>query len=222
MATPVIVPAYIPRSLEEVFAVAKRVKSFTRELHIDAVDGVFADTMSWPYGSGVGSGSPHEARTLADMFDIEFDLMVADTLSELPRYLAARPKRVVVHLESCVDVAQALELAHEAGALLGLAAGNDTPLDFFLDELAHADFAQCMGIATVGSQGQPCDERVFDRIASVRARYPEYAVSVDGAVNQGSIVQIAATGVARLIVGSAIIQQQDPMQAYQDLVAAVS
>jgi ribulose-phosphate 3-epimerase len=212
-----LVPAHIPVSLEDIFRVAKLIKPFTRDFHVDVVDGVFVDSVSWPYGVGGGNGSPHEARTLADMFDIEFDLMVADALSELPRYLAARPKRVVVHLESCMDVALAHHMAKDAGVQLGLSASNDTPLDFFLDELAHADYAQCMGIRTIGSQGQPLDEEVFSRMRVLRERYPTLPISVDGSINAATIARFAATEAERLIVGSAIVKQADPEAAYREL-----
>jgi pentose-5-phosphate-3-epimerase len=212
-----IVPAYIPTSLEDVFRIAKVVKPFTRELHIDVVDGVGVDAVSWPYGSGEGSGTPEEARTLADMFDIEYDLMVADGLSELPRYLSARPKRVVVHVESCVDIPAAKTLAKEAGVLLGIASENDTPLEVLFPELVHADYVQCMGIATIGSQGQPFDERIFGRIAAIRHSYPDLEISADGSVNIDTIARLELAGVSRFIVGSAVIKQKDPGAAYRAL-----
>ena len=54
-----IVPAVIPKSLEELFVVAKRVQFFSRELQIDVVDGVFVPNTSWPYGEGEKKGNPN-------------------------------------------------------------------------------------------------------------------------------------------------------------------
>ncbi|MFM2374740.1 MAG: hypothetical protein RLZZ234_735 [Candidatus Parcubacteria bacterium] len=215
-----LVPACIPVSLEDIFRVAKLIKPFTRDFHIDVVDGIAVDALSWPYGSGEGSGDPHEARNLADMFEIEYHLMVADCLLELPRYLAARPRRIVVQIETCVDIALAHRMAHEAGVLLGLSVGNDIDLDFVLAELAHVDYVQCMGIHTIGAQGQPLDKEVFLRMQAIHEHYPTLPIAVDGSVNQHTIARFAVSPASRLIVGSAIIKQADPEAAYRALAAA--
>ncbi len=212
-----LVPALIPRSREDVFAIAKRVKPFAREIQIDVVDGMFVDAISWPYGTGDMKGDPAEIRTLSDMFDLEFDLMVADPLIELSRYLAARPKRIIVHMDARPDVAAVAALIHESGALFGLATTNDTPLEYFLEELAHADYAQCMGITPVGAQGRPFDERTLDRVRAVREQFPDIEIAVDGSVNAATIPRLLEAGVNRFVSGSAILSASDPTSAYAEL-----
>lgn len=212
-----IVPAVIPTSLEHVFATAKRVKSFVREFQVDVVDGSFVPFVSWPYGGGGMLGQPKEIRSLSSMFDIEIDLMVDAAEEELPRWIAAGVKRVVIHLESYNDVEAARALCDEAGVLLGVAALNDTPLSLFLDALEHAHSAQCMGIARIGTQGQPFDLRVLPRIDAVRAKFPELEVSVDGSVNKDTLLTLRTHGVSRFIVGSALSSSSDIEATYKEL-----
>jgi len=216
-----IVPAVIPTSLEHVFATAKRVKPFVREFQIDVVDGVFVPFVSWPYGTGEAAGQPKDIRSLSTMFDIEIDLMVDAAEEELPRFIAAGVKRVVIHLESYDDVEAARVLCDEAHVLLGVAAGNDTPLALFLDALEHAQFAQCMGIARIGTQGQVFDMRVLERIRAVRAKFPELPVAVDGSVNRDTLLTLRAHGVSRFIVGSALMSSENIAATYAELSALV-
>ena len=217
-----IVPAVIPISLENIFATAKRVKPFVREFQVDVVDGVFVPFVSWPYGKGELEGQPRDIRTLDTMFDIEIDLMIDAAEEELPRWLAAGVKRVVIHMETYTDVAAARALCDEAGAKLGVASSNDTPLGLYLDALEHAQFAQCMGIASIGTQGQPFDLRVLERIDAVRATFPEMPIAVDGSVNRDTILTLRAHGVSRFIVGSALMAAVDIQKTYtalEDLLA---
>jgi pentose-5-phosphate-3-epimerase len=212
-----IVPAVIPTSLEHVFATAKRVKPFVREFQVDVVDGLFVPFVSWPYGAGELSGQPKDIRSLCSMFDIEIDLMVDVAEEELPRWIAAGVKRVVIHLESYNDVEAAHALCDEAGVLLGVATLNDTPLSLYLDALEHAQFAQCMGIAKIGSQGQPFDMRVLERIDAVRAKFPQLPIAVDGSVNSDTLLTLRAHGVSRFIVGSALMSSENIGATYAEL-----
>ncbi len=200
---------------------AKRIESFSRELQIDVVDGIFVSNTSWPYGEGEMKGSPMGIVELAKKFDIEMDLMIDDALGEIPKWIEAKVKRVVVHVESCFDVRMARELCDAAHVELGVSASNDTPLDMYLEALEHAHYAQCMGIRRIGVQGEPFDESVFVRIAAVRAKFPAMTISVDGSVNKESIARLSEAGVTRLISGSAILSQPDAEVAYKELLTLV-
>ena len=159
-----IIPAVIPKSLDDIVSTVRRVEVFAKEIQIDVVDGIFVENISWPYGFREGKGLPADIHQLAHTCDIEVDLMIHDPLTELPRWLDAGVKRVVIHIESCKnlseDIARAAMLCHEHGALLGVSAGNDTSLDTVTAVLPHADYVQCMGIARIGVQGEPFDLRV--------------------------------------------------------------
>jgi pentose-5-phosphate-3-epimerase len=215
-----IVPACIPESISDVFSVAKRYKPFSREIHIDVTDGIFTPHASWPMGGGERAGEPHEIRTLADMFDIEFDLMLADSLLEIPRYVSARARRIVVHAETCLNVALARDISHAAHVELGLAASLDTPLELFLNELQYADYAQCMGIAHIGSHGQPFDERVYEYVDAVRQAYPAMPISVDGAMNTETIPRLSQYNVSRFVVGSPLRYGDTPEEMYRALMVS--
>jgi pentose-5-phosphate-3-epimerase len=74
-----------------------------------------------------------------------------------------------------------------------------------------------MGIYDIGSQGQPLDEAVFEKIAYMKQQYPHLSVTIDGSVNAQTIERLKAAGADRFIVGSAVTLQSEPESAYKTL-----
>lgn len=216
-----LIPAIIPNTLADVVRVAEIMGHFSEELHIDVVDGVFVPNISWPYGTGAMKGEPRDSATITERFKVEVDLMIHDALRELPAWITAGVARAVVHIESCFDVEEAKKICSEKGVLLGVAANNDTPLDVLLSELQFADYVQCMGIAHIGVQGEPFDERALERIQKIKSAFPGLLISIDGSVNKETIARLHEAGAERFIAGSAILHSRNPEVAYQELFALV-
>ncbi len=63
-----------------------------------------------------------------------------------------------------------------------------------------------MGIAHIGYQGEPFDERVIDKIREFHNAHPEIMISVDGGVTLDNAPDLVAVGVKRLVSGSAIFE----------------
>ncbi len=218
----IVVPALIPRSITDISATIELAKRFTSEIQIDVVDGEFVNSVSWPYGGGDMSGDPNQLGVLGEKIGIEFDLMVLNPHIEVERFLAAKPARIIVHADARPDVATLSVRIRNAGARFGFACSNDTPLEVFLDDLTHADYAQCMGITPVGAQGRPFDPRTIERVRAVRERFPEMEIAVDGSVNKDTIPLLREAGATRFACGSAILGATDPADAYRELTELAS
>ena len=74
-----------------------------------------------------------------------------------------------------------------------------------------------MGIADIGAQGQPFNERVLERIKQLRATYTDVVISIDGSMNEETIPQARAAGADRFAVGSALLTASNRMLQYQKL-----
>lgn len=209
-----IVPAIIPESLEAAVAAISRLE-FSRELHLDVVDGSFVPFTSWPYKP---KADPQLISIWTDMFTLEVDLMVADPLPAAHAWLAAGADMLVFHVET-ISPAAFVAFAEHADVSVGVASNNDTPLANLEPYIAVADYIQVMGIKEIGTQGQPLDERVFDRIAFFRTNYPTHLLSVDGSVNLATIGALKEAGAQRFICGSAVVGAAKPEQAYKDLLS---
>ena len=70
-----------------------------------------------------------------------------------------------------------------------------------------------MGIARIGRQGEPFDERVYEQVRVFRERHPDLPVQVDGGVSLKNAKKLLALGVSTLVIGSGILRAEDPITA---------
>ena len=207
-----IVPALIPTSAEQIRSVLANL-SFSPEIHIDVVDGKFVPFISWPYKEG---GEPIEVHKTTDRFTLEVDLMVQSPLMAADSWLAAGADMLVFHTET-IDLAAFTRFVESTRISIGISANNDSSLEDLAPYIEVADYIQIMGIAKIGSQGQPLDERVFERIAALKLKFPNHPITVDGSVNKETIVRLVKAGADRFICGSAIVGASNPEQAHSEL-----
>lgn len=207
-----IVPAIIPQSAGELKETLGQLK-FSPEIHVDVVDGKFVPFVSWPYEP---IGSPAEVKQSTDSYTLEVDLMVEDPVSAAKEWIKAGADMLVFHVET-ISYDDFLDFASTTSISIGISALNDTPLQVFKPYIKVADAIQLMGIAKIGAQGLPLDERVFDRIEELKREFPHHPITVDGSVNMETIKRLDEAGVDRFICGSAIVGAHDPLLAYQKL-----
>lgn len=212
-----IIPAIIPTSLVHLKETLDRLK-FAKTIQIDVVDGLFVPTHSWPYDP---AGNPALIADELEQFEVEVDLMVQNPLSAIKPWKEAGAKRLVFHLESLKDPSVALHMCKEIKIQCGFSLNNDTPLNQLYNYLDDLDFVQLMGIAHIGRQAEPFDNRVIERIATLRALFPNLEISVDGSVNQDTLKSLAQAGANRFISGSAILKADNPETAYNQLLKIV-
>lgn len=215
-----LVPSLPAQTWDELFTLWETFQGALPELQIDIVDGVFAPFLSWPFSDQEGVSALARARLFAPT-ELEIDCMCMhpEKLLELFRSISA--ERVVIHAES-TDAYEAC-LAHRRlhGYRMGFGIKNTTPQELVDTYVPLFDYVQVMGIATIGAQGQPFDERTLDTVASLRAQYPDLEIAVDGAVNAETIPRLLNAGANRFAPGSAIAKANDPREAYKQLSALI-
>jgi ribulose-phosphate 3-epimerase len=207
-----IIPAIIPTSEQDVAHYAREL-AFSPELHLDVVDGIFVPSVSWPYKP---KGSPHTVAHWLDFFSLEVDLMVADPLTAAQQWLEAGADALVFHIET-ISLEDFILFSKRIDISIGVSAHMGTSMSLFEPYIAAADYVQIMGIAQIGSQGQPFDSRAFDYIQMIRTEFPKLPISIDGSVNMKTLPGLAVHHLDRYIVGSAIVGQDDPEFAYRTL-----
>ncbi len=213
-----IIPAIIPQSLDHVRDVWESVVPPAHEIQIDIVDGKFVPFTSWPYRS---NGSVMLLREFTDNTIIEVDLMIDSPEKAIPLYIQAGVQKVVVHLETTNDLQEILKQRDTYGFELGFSISNTTPLEVLLSTCANAEYVQLMGIHDIGSQGQPFDAEVIERIKKIKDKFPELMVSIDGSVNAETLPLLLEAGADRFVAGSAIFGSDDPRIQFEKLLALV-
>jgi ribulose-phosphate 3-epimerase len=209
-----IIPAVIPKTFDELEMQCRKILPITHEIQIDIVDGHFVPFTSWPYGE---EDSVADLKRLSDIFLFEMDLMIQHPEDTVEEYLKAGARRIIIHLESTDKLPEIHQLKLRYDFKLGISLNNDTPLEQLYELINFADYIQVMGIKEIGSQGQPFDIRVLERIRELKKRFPELLVSIDGSVNLETLGPIVEAGIDRCAVGSALLKSYDMMDTYKEM-----
>ena len=212
-----IVPAVIPASKEAIIDFSEKLR-FSREFHLDIVDGRFVQTVSWPYQP---IGEPMSVKSYLDSYTLEVDLMVAEPIKAANEWIEAGADMLVFHVET-LSLDEFVKFESSTTVSVGVSAHGDTPLDTLISYAKHADYIQLMGIYEIGSQGQPFDEAVITKIEVLKKHFPEKSITIDGSVNKDTIKKLYIAGADRFICGSAIVLQENPEIAHASLQALIN
>lgn len=223
-----VVPAVLPSSrkdLEETIELLSRVHSVNR-VQIDVIDGRFATPPSWPYNAAQELRRMVERGTLLPYLDriaYEIDLMCFDAESAVGDWIALGASRLTFHVESSTDFPRLLTAVRKrcstgvgfAPGLISYGAALNIGSDLALVEpcLGEIEYVQLMGISQIGRQGQPFDERVFEKVRIFHNHHPHIPLQVDGGVSLERAQKLITLGVSNLVVGSALLRAPDPALA---------
>jgi ribulose-phosphate 3-epimerase len=219
-----VVPAVLPKSFADLTERVELIAPYVDTIQIDVLDGRFVPGVrSWPYLGRGEEFSLLETEDIGlpqwDKVNYEADLMVLEPEKHTEEWVKAGASRIVAHLESLGNPASFIRWFRETygnpeespvSVELGFAIENDTSLDQLLPFIAEIDFVQLMGIARIGFQGEPFDERVLERITELREEYPDLVISIDGGVNRETAPLLADRGASRLVSGSFLFENPHP------------
>ncbi|MDO8548184.1 MAG: hypothetical protein Q7R71_00730 [bacterium] len=224
-----IVPAVLPKNfkdLEKHLAAVRPDATGSKMVQIDIVDGHFARNRTWPYrDESTFAKIVEEEKGLPfwEEFDFQFDLMIDRPETRVMEFVHAGASHIILHARSAgaLDAFQKLVDVRQEGGGFSVKAGLALLPDAQPEELepfeAQFDFVQVMGIARVGFQGEPFDKHAIYLVERMRRRYPELVIQVDGGVSRDNANALAKAGANRLVVGSTIFTQDDPVRAIAEL-----
>lgn len=180
-------------------------------VQLDIMDGKFVQATTWPFQrkedtyfkaiQNEEAGLPEWER-----IDYELDLMIERPENTIDSWLALGPRRIVLHIESMLDPTETLRKLESIRSIveIGLSFDDDyevTKLDALVELV---DFVQVMGIDEIGKQGEPFEPRSLYNIEYLHNKFPELPISVDGAVNEDTILEFKKAGATRFVAGSAV------------------
>ncbi len=211
-----IIPAILPKDFAELEEKIGLVRDFVKTVQIDVCDGQFTPAPSWPYKKRDDTFekmlTEEEGLPGWEKLNFEIDLMANKPETVVEDWVRAGATRIIIHVEATGSVTEAVDML-TGRVEVGLALNIDTPIDVIEHYKEKIQFVQCMGITHVGFQGQDFDERVIEKVKAVKAMYPSLTVSVDGGVSLETGPLLIKAGVDRLIVGSAIFNSDNFVEA---------
>lgn len=242
MSKPQIVPAIIPKDFYELEDKVAMVAGHAKQVHIDMCDGILTRSTSWPQdGDKIFEQILIGERGLPEWEDVDYEvhLMTAHPENYIFDWIMGGACRVVVQIESFFPGFKGdfddkgkerlekmlLKLKTDHGYTpdnddgfyqVGISVMLDTPLEVIKPLIEKFNFVQVMSIPSIGSQGIPFDERAYDRVKELRA-FTTKEISVDGGVNESNALKLYEAGTDRLVVGSAIFNNDVPSEKVDSL-----
>lgn len=224
-----IVPAIIPVSREDLKDKLLQLQGIADHVQIDVVDGIAATPAAWPFSAHDGAAAVADALSFMGTLHVEADFMVEDAQAAIRPWVDAGANRIVLHSErvhalpkllSDIHTRYGHDVSFTPGILsIGLAIHAATDISLLEPFLGKVDYVQFMGIANIGKQGEPFDQRVIPKIRTFKKKYPQMPLQVDGGVSRTTAPALLALGVDRLVVGSALWDAPDLAVAYRELEA---
>jgi len=195
-----IVPAIIGADFKEVARKLAAVEGLVNWAQLDIMDGLFAPSYSW--------ATSDDLKQLHGKIKLEAHLMIEEP-EEFIASWSGVVDRILVHVESAERLEDIIKRFQTSSTKLGLALLAETSveaLDPYLDRVNHV---QLMAIDQIGFHGHPFNDAVINRVKTIREKYPNVIIAVDGGINLTNAPALLAAGVNNLVVGSAIWNSDD-------------
>jgi len=210
-ARPVIAPSMLKCDFSDLAHEVERLTAANAKvLHWDVMDGHFVPNLS--YG-------PMVIKRVRPLTEMLFDahLMISEPERYLDEYLKAGCEAITVHIEAVPQPTSLLRRIRDAGRVAGLALNPQTSLAAVEPFFAEIDLLLVMSVQA-GFGGQSFIPSSIEKLRDARKRISsETILSVDGGIGTKSIAGCAAAGTDLFVVGSAIFDQSDYVNAADEL-----
>ena len=207
-----IIPAIIGEEFAQVNEKIEQVKGLVNWVQIDVVDGRFAEPASW--GSHIGDNLHLWEPT--ELPKIEMHLMIERPSAWFSDWASTSVDRVLIHYESNGDKRALIQEAKKLGTQVGLVLKYETPIDVIDDYVKELNVVQLMSIGSIGSYGAVFEEGVYEKISSIRKKYPDVTIEIDGGVNLENAKKLVEAGANNLVIGSAIFKSENVEEAIKE------
>ena len=199
-----IVPAILTDNKKEFTAMLNACARFTNFVQVDIMDGEFVPSKSITSQELIGLESPVGS---------EAHLMVENPVEWIEPFKSFGAKRIIFHFEFAGDHLEVIEKITAAGMEAGIAVNPSTPNDSWKFLVDKIDFVLFMSV-NPGFYGAPFIPEVLEKIRRFRKDHYDKILAIDGGVKLDNLAQVAESGVNYICVGSAILKQDDPKEAF--------
>jgi ribulose-phosphate 3-epimerase len=182
-------------------------------VHLDVMDGHFVPNLT------IGPAAVKAVRRVTKL-PLEVHLMVTDPDRYLEVFAAAGAQTLTVHAEVLPHLHRTIQAIKRLGCRAGVALNPSTPPVVLTEVLGDLDLVLVMSV-NPGFGGQafiPNTESKIQRVRQLLANAGANAdIEVDGGIDLGNIARVVTAGASVVVVGAAIFDQPDPVQATRAL-----
>lgn len=178
-----VIPAILEKDWEEIEKKIEICRNFTRNIHIDFIDGKFVNETTFL--------NLEPFKKYSGLFNLEAHLMVEEPAKYLDNLSNAGFKTFLGHVEKMSDQVEFVAKGESLGEV-GLCLDLPTPITDIKVLLEDLDRILLMAVP-MGKSGQDFDKAVFDKIKSLREK-TNIKIEIDGGVNDKNILELKESG----------------------------
>jgi ribulose-phosphate 3-epimerase len=206
---PLIVPAIIAGSQEELDAMLERLNGKVERVMLDVMDGKFVPNRSLDFDFRLPVG-----------FEYEVHMMAVDPLERLST-MAGKVDIAILHVETLTDIEAAIEVVRDLGLQLTLALNPGTGAEVIEPHLKEVDGVLVMTVDP-GAYGGRYIPEALEKVRRIREMNPEIPIEVDGGMNVENSRAAREAGANVIASGSFIMKSEDVAQAVEALSSCLS
>ncbi|HEY4482951.1 MAG TPA: hypothetical protein VI953_02130 [Candidatus Paceibacterota bacterium] len=190
-------------------------------VHLDIVDGEFAEPKSWPYVGDNPEDAIEELKDVKTKCKLGLHLMVSDPQENLDEWMDTPVERILIQYESPEHIQNALAVLDMTKIESGVVLALDTPVEVIGELPEKIKFVQLMSIGKIGHYGEHFQSEILKKIDAAKKMYPNIKISVDGGIKEEHLKDLAKAGADQVVMGSAIFDAADPAAELKRLQALV-
>ena len=162
-------------------------------IHIDVMDKTFVDNVAY---------SMEEIREINEISNKKLDvhLMVNDPFKYIDNLRDMNIEYITFHVEIDKDINKLIDIVHGMGYKCGLAINPNTNIDALEPYISNIDLILVMSVMP-GYGGQLFINSIYNKLESLRNKYKNMIISVDGGINQDNIYKLSSL-VDMVVIGS--------------------
>ncbi len=206
----------IPGILEKEWSAIERklelLKSFAKTVHIDIIDGKFADNTTFL--------DPGPFKKYEKDFLLEVHMMVEDPLKYLKPFAEAGFQRFIGHIEKMPDPVEFIAQGQLLGAV-GIAIDGPTEIDVLKD--INLNDLDCLLIMTIkaGFSGQEFNPDLLEKVKEIKKNYGYLPIEVDGGINRETILKAKEAGANRFVTTSHLFGSENLEEEFGRLTSSI-
>lgn len=212
-----IIPAILENNWQEIERKIELVKPFIKTIHIDVIDGKFAENPTFLDPEPFIKYTKDPPAGESGLF-FEVHLMVEEPVQYLKLWAEAGFKRFFGQIEKMSDQVEFVAQGELLGEV-GLAIDGPTSLEQIKVPLNDLDSILAM-IIKAGASGQTFVPEYLEKIKELRKK-TAIPITVDGGINNQTIIQAKNYGATRFLTNSFLFKG-DPYSQFQTLQNLIS
>lgn len=196
-----IIPAPLSHSFDEISGYIFKSEEVVERFHVDIVDGIFADNMTF---------DPSELSATRSELLFDYHLMVKDPIAWVDRCITGRADRIFGHIEMMPNQIEFVQKVAKEEVKVGLAVDISTPvIALEPDVLDEVDAVLIMSVKAGhgGQQFRPDALKKIKELAEIRQNMnAAFFICVDGGITPENIYDVYKAGADEVIIGKRLFE----------------